>query len=45
VPVRKRVDGVGTFNQLRGGEYLFMPSLGALRWIGGAAWQTPGNTA
>ena len=39
VPVRKRVDGVGTFNQLRGGEYLFMPSLGALRWIGGAGWR------
>lgn len=39
VPVRQRVDGVSTFNQLRGGEYLFMPSLSALRWIGGAAWQ------
>ena len=38
VPVRRRVDGVTTFNQLRGGEYLFMPSLGALRWIGGAGW-------
>jgi Dyp-type peroxidase family len=32
-PVRRRVDGVSTFNQLRGGEYLFMPSLSALRWI------------
>lgn len=38
VPVRQRIDGVSTFNQLRGGEYLFMPSLSALRWIGGAAW-------
>jgi Dyp-type peroxidase family len=38
-PVRRRVDGVGTFNQLRGGEYLFMPSLGALRWIAGGSWQ------
>lgn len=33
-PVRRRVDGVTTFNRLRGGEYLFMPSLTALRWIG-----------
>ena len=39
VPVRRRLDGVGTFNQLRGGEYLFMPSLSALRWIAGAAWR------
>lgn len=38
-PVRRRVDGVGTFNQLRGGEYLFMPSLSALRWIAGGSWQ------
>jgi Dyp-type peroxidase family len=37
-PVRRRVDGVTTFNRLRGGEYLFMPSLNALRWIGQAAW-------
>ncbi|MGK5023433.1 Dyp-type peroxidase [Janthinobacterium sp. RB2R34] len=44
VPVRKRVDGVGTFNQLRGGEYLFMPSLGALRWIGAAAWSAPAQS-
>ena len=45
VPVRKRVDGVTTFNQLRGGEYLFMPSLGALRWIAKTGWQEniPGN--
>ncbi|SEN09159.1 Dyp-type peroxidase family [Duganella sp. CF517] len=38
-PVRRRIDGVGTFNRLRGGEYLFMPSLGALRWIAGGGWQ------
>ena len=37
-PVRRRVDGVTTFNRLRGGEYLFMPSLTALRWIGTGAW-------
>jgi deferrochelatase/peroxidase EfeB len=32
-PVRRRIHGIGTFNVLRGGEYLFMPSLSALRWI------------
>ncbi|ARO16000.1 Dyp-type peroxidase family protein (plasmid) [Ketogulonicigenium robustum] len=38
-PARKRIDGVTTFNQLRGGEYLFMPSLPALQWIAAAGWQ------
>ncbi|SHM78072.1 Dyp-type peroxidase family [Duganella sacchari] len=38
-PVRRRIDGVNTFNRLRGGEYLFMPSLSALRWIGNADWR------
>jgi Dyp-type peroxidase family len=33
-PVRRRVHGVETFNVLRGGEYLFMPSLSAIRWLG-----------
>jgi Dyp-type peroxidase family len=33
-PVRRRVHGIATFNVLRGGEYFFMPSLSALRWIG-----------
>lgn len=37
-PVRRRLDGVTTFNRLKGGEYLFMPSLSALRWIGEAGW-------
>ena len=32
-PVRRRVHGLDTFNVLRGGEYLFMPSLSALRWL------------
>ncbi|WP_372350864.1 hypothetical protein [Streptomyces sp. KL116D] len=46
-PVRHRVHGIETFNVLRGGEYLFMPSLSALRWLAeqpgeGAARQTPG---
>lgn len=38
-PVRRRVSGVTNFNRLRGGEYLFMPSLTALRWIASGAWQ------
>jgi deferrochelatase/peroxidase EfeB len=32
-PVRRRVHGIDTFNVLRGGEYLFMPSLSALKWL------------
>src|ERR1700731_1394720 len=32
-PVRRRAHGIETFNVLRGGEYFFMPSLSALRWI------------
>ena len=32
-PVRRRVHGIETFNVLRGGEYFFMPSLTALKWI------------
>jgi len=34
VPVRRRVHGIETFNVLRGGEYFFMPSLSALKWMG-----------
>ena len=37
-PVRKRVEGVTTFNRLRGGEYMFMPSISALKWIGEGGW-------
>jgi Dyp-type peroxidase family len=33
-PVRRRIHGIQTFNVLRGGEYFFMPSLPALKWIG-----------
>ena len=33
-PVRRRIHGIETFNVLRGGEYLFLPSLSALRWLG-----------
>jgi deferrochelatase/peroxidase EfeB len=36
-PVRRRIHGIQTFNVLRGGEYLFMPSLAALKWIGSLA--------
>ena len=32
-PVRRRVHGIHTFNVLRGGEYMFMPSLSALKWL------------
>lgn len=32
-PVRRRVHGIETFNTLRGGEYFFLPSLSALRWL------------
>ena len=33
-PVRRRIRDIQTFNVLRGGEYFFMPSVSALRWIG-----------
>jgi Dyp-type peroxidase family len=33
-PVRRRIHGIETFNVLRGGEYFFLPSLSALKWIG-----------
>jgi Dyp-type peroxidase family len=33
-PVRRVVHGIETFNVLRGGEYFFVPSLPALRWLG-----------
>jgi hypothetical protein len=33
-PVRRRIHGIDTFNVLRGGEYFFLPSLSALRWLG-----------
>ena len=33
-PVRRRVHGIVTFSVLRGGEYMFMPSLSALKWLG-----------
>jgi len=32
-PVRRRLHGIETFNVLRGGEYLFMPSISALKWL------------
>ncbi|MCK8469057.1 peroxidase [Microbacterium sp. KSW4-16] len=33
-PVRTRVHGMDTFNELKGGEYFFMPGLAALAWLG-----------
>jgi Dyp-type peroxidase family len=33
-PVRKRLQGLPRFVVTRGGEYCFMPSLRALRWLG-----------
>jgi deferrochelatase/peroxidase EfeB len=33
-PVRCRIHGIETSNVLRGGEYFFLPSLSALRWLG-----------
>jgi len=33
-PVRRRIRGLETFNVLRGGEYFFMPSISALKWLG-----------
>jgi Dyp-type peroxidase family len=32
-PVRRRIHGIDTFNVLRGGEYFFLPSLTALKWL------------
>jgi deferrochelatase/peroxidase EfeB len=32
-PVRRRIHGIQSFNLLRGGEYMFMPSLSALKWL------------
>ena len=34
-PVRRRLQGLPRFVVTRGGEYAFMPSLRALRWLGG----------
>jgi deferrochelatase/peroxidase EfeB len=32
-PIRKRLQGIPNFVVTRGGEYCFMPSLSALRWL------------
>ena len=32
-PLRKRYHGLQTFNTLEGGEYCFIPSISALKWI------------
>jgi Dyp-type peroxidase family len=36
-PVRRRIRGIETFNVLRGGEYFFMPSISALKWLANLA--------
>jgi hypothetical protein len=33
-PVRRRIRGIETFNVLCDGEYFFMPSISALKWLG-----------
>ncbi len=33
-PIRRRLQGLERFTVTRGGEYAFMPGLGALRWLG-----------
>lgn len=33
-PIRRRLEGIARFVVTRGGEYAFMPSLSALRWLG-----------
>jgi len=43
-PVRRRIRGIETFNVLRGGEYFFLPSLTALRWIAGLTEPPDTNT-
>jgi len=32
-PVRRRIHGIETFNVLKGGEYFFVPSMSALKWL------------
>ncbi|HET6658772.1 MAG TPA: hypothetical protein VFH16_02540 [Rubrobacter sp.] len=36
-PVRRRIHGIESFNVLRGGEYLFIPSIRGLHWLGNLA--------
>jgi Dyp-type peroxidase family len=43
-PVRCRMSGIETFNLLRGGEYLFMPGLSALRWLSELDADSAGDT-
>jgi hypothetical protein len=44
-PVRRRIHDIETFNVLRGGEYLFMPSLSALKWLAGLNAETVERSA
>jgi Dyp-type peroxidase family len=36
-PIRRRIHGIESFNVLRGGEYLFIPSIRGLHWLGNLA--------
>lgn len=38
-PARKRINAIPTFNIMKGGEYMFMPSLTALKWLGAGEWE------
>jgi Dyp-type peroxidase family len=44
-PVRRRIHGIETFNVLRGGEYFFLPSLSALRWLAALAGPDEGESS
>ncbi len=44
-PVRRRIHGIETFNVLRGGEYFFLPSLSALKWLGTSANDQKGKSS
>jgi Dyp-type peroxidase family len=44
-PVGRRIHGIETFNVLRGGEYFFLPSLSALRWIASLAGPDKGESS
>jgi hypothetical protein len=35
-PVRKKIAGIPAFTTIRAGAYLFLPSIGGLRFLAGA---------
>ena len=36
-PIRKKIAGIPAFTTIRGGAYLFLPGIGGLRFLAGAA--------